>query len=209
MNRIIDNNKVAVNGVIDKEFELSHKVYGEGFYTTTISCARLSGTIDHVPIMVSERLVDVEESWTGICVRAEGQYRSFNKEIEGSNKSRLILNVFVTDFEQVDESEDENEVVLDGYVCRTPVYRETPLGREIADFLIAVNRNFKKSDYLPCIAWGRNAKFVNELNVGDRVILHGRIQSRDYVKKFDDGTFEERVAYEVSVRLIELMEGDE
>lgn len=208
MNRIIENNRVTVSGEIEKEFEFSHDVYGEGFYETTVSCMRLSGTIDHVPIMVSERLVDVKENWTGIYVRTRGQYRSYNKRV-GSERTRLILNVFVTEFEQIDEPDDENEVFLDGYICKPPVYRKTPLGREIAEFLLAVNRSYNKSDYIPCIAWGRNARFVSELNSGDHVRVRGRVQSRGYVKKFDDGTFEERTAYEISARLIELVEDGE
>lgn len=208
MHKDFGNNKVTISGEIEKEFELSHEIYGETFYTTTISCERLSGVADYVPIMVSERLFDIKDEWTGKCVRIEGQYRSFNKHKKESGKTRLILFVFATKIEITDELEDENEIELDAYICKTPIYRRTPLGREITDVLLAVNRSYGKSDYIPCIVWGRNARFASKFEPGKHIRVYGRIQNRDYVKKFDDGSFEGRVAYEVSISQIEPIGGD-
>lgn len=203
----IENNQVTISGEIVSNFEFSHEVYGEGFYIAHLATERRSGTKDIIPIMVSDRLVDVKADWTGQFVKISGQFRSYNKHEE--NKNRLVLSVFVREFEETGEiplKNDENNVFLDGYVCKLPVYRKTPLGREIADVLLAVNRPYGKSDYIPCICWGRNARFADQFEVGSHIQLWGRIQSREYQKKISDTEVETRVAFEVSVSRIEIAE---
>lgn len=198
--RMIENNRVSIRGKITSDFMYSHEVLGERFYCTYLSSERKSGVKDTVPIMVSERLVDVKEDWKEKQVKVEGQFRSYNKHEEERN--RLILSVFAREFEEVEElpfSEDLNSIYLEGYICKNPVYRETPLGREVADIMLAVNRPYGKSDYIPCIFWGRNARFVSSMNPGQRIKVYGRIQSREYLKTMQDGTKETRIAYEVSV----------
>ena len=193
------NNQVTLSGQIASAFEFSHEVYGEGFYRAFISVNRTSGAVDTIPLIVSERLVDVSQDYTNENVCICGQYRTYNRQEE--NKNSLVINVFVTEFILEAEQSDVNEIYLEGYICKKPTFRETPFGRQISDFIIAVNRNYSKSDYIPCICWGRNALFMSGLNVGDYIQLSGRIQSREYVK--DNQT---HVAYEVSAHSIEIME---
>ena len=168
---------------------------------------RLSSSQDRIPLMISERLMDVTQDYTGEFIMATGQFRSYNRHDE--QKNRLILSVFVREVSFIDEELDgakTNTILLDGYICKLPVYRKTPLGREIADLLLAVNRPYGKSDYIPCICWGRNARFASGFEVGGHVQVWGRIQSREYVKKLDDQSTEKRVAYEVSVSKLEYLE---
>lgn len=203
MREKIENNNVSITGEVASAFSFSHEVFGERFYLADIAVKRLSDSEDLIPVMVSERLVDVTEDLTGVTVRVEGQFRSYNRH-EGKN--RLILSVFAREWEFVEEEEKSakiNQIFLDGFICKTPVYRTTPSGREIADLLIAVNRPYGKSDYIPCICWGRNARFASGFEVGMRIQVHGRIQSRKYTKKLNETEFEERIAYEVSVSKIE------
>ena len=203
----MDNNQVTIVGTVDSEFTYSHEVFGEGFYMLEVVVNRLSHMQDRIPLMVSERLVDVKESYRGKIVEVHGQFRSYNKHEEGRN--RLILSVFVREFAFVGEEgtlTKPNSIYLDGYICKEPIYRKTPLGREIADLLIAVNRSYGKSDYIPCICWGRNARFASTFAVGTHVQIQGRIQSREYVKKINELETEKRIAYEVSVSKIEQME---
>ena len=205
--KIIENNQVTMIGEIVSEFEFSHEVYGEGFYLVDISVSRLSDSVDYIPLMVSERLVDVTQSYIGETISVSGQFRSYNRHEE--KKNRLILSVFVRELEFVDEIEDDiksNQIYLDGYICKEPIYRKTPLGREIADLLVAVNRSYGKSDYIPCICWGRNARYASSFEVGSHVEVYGRIQSREYIKKIGEEQTEKRVAYEVSVNKIEFLE---
>lgn len=167
---------------------------------------RLSESCDYIPLMISERLIDVEQDYTGQLIHVNGQFRSYNRHEE--KKNRLVLSVFVRELEFLDEelpNVKSNQVFLDGYICKEPIYRKTPLGREIADLLIAVNRSYGKSDYIPCICWGRNARYASGFEVGSRVQVLGRIQSREYVKKIDADQTEKRVAYEVSVSKVELL----
>lgn len=202
--KCMENNKVTVIGEIVSEFTFSHEVYGEGFYMTEISVCRLSDQADVIPLMVSERLLDIRRNYIGQTVAATGQFRSYNRH-EG-NRNRLLLSVFVREIEFLDGFDDytkTNLIFLDGYICKQPVYRKTPLGREIADLLVAVNRPYGKSDYIPCIAWGRNARFVKNLTVGERIAVSGRIQSREYQKETDTGT-ETKTAYEVSISSLEV-----
>ncbi len=205
--RVIKNNRVTISGEIVSDFVFSHEVFGEGFYISNLSSKRTSGTADVIPIMVSDRLVDVKADWKGRQVKIEGQFRSYNKHEEGRN--RLVLSVFAREFEEIEESpfsEDENHIFLDGYICKEPIHRTTPLGREIADILIAVNRPYHKCDYIPCIAWERNARFANGLEVGTHITIEGRIQSREYKKRIGDDEYEIRTAYEVSASKINVVE---
>ena len=190
------NNKVYVYGEIVSEAVFSHEVYGEGFYEFFVKVMRLSGQADILPVTVSERIM-TEDMKVGGHICALGQFRSYNK-LEGG-KSRLMLTVFIRELLEEPPAKNPNSIVLSGYICKPPVYRTTPFNREIADLLIAVNRSYNKSDYIPAIAWGRNARFVRNLQVGDRVALSGRIQSREYQKKQPDETFTSMTAYEVSI----------
>lgn len=195
-----ENNKVTVIGKIAEGFTYSHEVYGEGFYMTSLKVNRLSDQVDMIPVMISERLVDVSQDYIGETVEITGQFRSYNYH-EGT-KNRLILSVFAREIRFIDEFNDytkTNQIYLNGYVCKTPGYRKTPLGREITDLLVAVNRPYGKSDYIPCIAWGRNARYAAGFSVGSNIELWGRVQSREYTKIIGENQNEKRVAYEVSV----------
>ena len=202
--KIIENNQVTVIGEVVSEFTYSHEVFGEGFYMVDILVKRLSSSNDRIPVMVSERLIDVTEDYRGECIMVSGQFRSYNRHEE--KKNRLVLSVFVRELSFVEEADDSiktNQIFLDGYICKPPVYRKTPLGREIADLLLAVNRPYGKSDYIPCICWGRNARYASAFEVGGHVLLWGRIQSREYIKKLGENETEKRTAYEVSVSKLE------
>ena len=194
-----ENNFVEIGGIIADKPEFSHELFDEKFYKVNIESKRLSGSQDVLPVIISERLVDIEKLNVGNMVHVIGQFRSYNKQEEV--KSKLILSIFAKEIESVEGEEIStlNNTDLIGYICKKPIYRKTPLGREIADVLIAVNRSYKKSDYIPCILWGRNAKFSEKLEVGTMVKLSGRIQSRKYEKKLESGEILEKVAYEVSV----------
>lgn len=205
MEKIIENNQAKLSGEITTAWQYSHAIYGESFFTATLSSKRESGVVDEILIMVSDRLVDVNENWIGQYVSISGQFRSYNKYEEGRN--RLILSVFVSGIEITEGGfEDINSINIEGYICKAPTYRETPLGREIGDLLVAVNRPYGKSDYIPCICWGRNAKFAGCLDIGTCLRLHGRIQSREFKKKIGEEEFETRTAYEVSVHRLEVVE---
>ena len=201
----LENNHLVLVGKIVSDKSYSHEIYGEKFYVFNLEVVRLSSTVDIIPITISERLLTGLELKIGKKVSVEGQFRSYNNY--ENERNRLILTVFAKEIVEVsDEEKDEvtNEVTLVGYVCKKPVYRQTPFGREIADVLLAVNRAYNKSDYIPCIAWGRNARFCQNIEVGTEVKIVGRVQSRTYEKKFEDGTVETRVAYEVSVASMEV-----
>lgn len=202
--KIIENNQVSIMGKIASGFTFSHQVYGEGFYLTDLLVKRLSDQEDRIPLMVSERLVDVTQDYEGEYIMVQGQFRSYNRHEE--KKNRLVLSVFVRELSFVEEADDSiksNQIFLDGYICKPPVYRKTPLGREIADLLLAVNRPYGKSDYIPCICWGRNARYASAFEVGGHVLIWGRIQSREYIKKLNESETEKRTAYEVSVSKLE------
>lgn len=196
----MQNNQVYLSGQIASAPEFSHEIMGEKFYDTTVSVERLSGQSDVIPITVSDRLMEGQNFEIGNLIGLIGQFRSYNKIVDG--KSKLVLRVFVRELCECDENAP-NVIELEGYVCKPPVYRTTPFKREIADLLIAVNRAYNKSDYIPAIAWGRNARYASTFDVGDKIHLVGRIQSRIYQKSLDDGTIEERVAYEVSITRFE------
>ena len=202
--KIIENNQVTIMGKVATDFSFSHEVFGEGFYMVEVEVKRLSNSEDRIPLMISERLIDVTQDYTGEYIMVHGQFRSYNRHEE--QKNRLVLSVFVREISFMEEEPDgtkTNSIWLDGYICKEPIYRKTPLGREIADLLLAVNRPYGKSDYIPCICWGRNARYASGFEVGEHVQLLGRIQSREYVKRISDTETEKRVAYEVSVSKLE------
>ncbi|MDR2889001.1 MAG: single-stranded DNA-binding protein [Lachnospiraceae bacterium] len=205
--KVIENNQVVIMGEIMGDFEFSHEIFGEGFYMVDVRVERLSDSSDIIPLMVSERLINVEEDFKGQSIMVTGQFRSYNRHEE--RKNRLVLSVFAREIEFVEvtpENVQTNQIYLDGYICKEPIYRKTPLGREIADLLLAVNRPYGKSDYIPCICWGRNARYASGFTVGERCAIWGRIQSREYMKKISEDQASKRVAYEVSVSKLELME---
>lgn len=194
-----ENNRIEISGKIYSLCEFSHKVYGEGFYNFNIAVKRLSGSEDIIPITVSERLFDSKDIYIGREIRISGQVRSYNNY--SGTRNHLVISVFAREL-FYDDSKNENITELNGFICRRPVYRTTPMGREIADILVAVNRAYNKSDYIPCIVWGRNARFAGRLEVGDNIKITGRIQSRIYQKKTEEGSVE-KTAYEISVSKIE------
>ena len=197
--KILKNNQAVVAGEIISDFEFSHEVFGEGFYFVKLKVSRLSHSSDIIPLLVSERLIDVSQSHIGQFLEARGQFRSYNKY--ENNRNHLVLSLFVRELELIDSVENRkpNMIFLDGYICKEPVYRTTPLGREIADVLLAVNRAYGKSDYIPCICWGRNARYAGNLSVG-------RIQSREYQKRVGENNVVSRVAYEISVNKMEYID---
>jgi len=200
--KMIENNQVTIMGEIVSPFLFSHEVFGEGFYMVEVDVKRLSNSKDRIPLMISERLIDVSKDYTGEFIMVNGQFRSYNRHEE--MKNRLILSVFVRELFFIEEELDgakTNQILLDGYICKQPLYRETPLGKEITDILIAVNRKHRKSDYLPAICWYSNARLAAGLPVGTKVRAMGMIQSRIYVKGDS-----ERTAYEVSIREMEVIE---
>lgn len=197
MNDEMSNNKVTLAGTVVTEPEFSHEVFGEGFYEFRLSVLRLSMQTDTLPVTISERLMDEVKIVTGAKICINGQFRSYNKL--DNNKSRLMLTIFARSVSEFDEEINPNMIELEGFICKAPMYRTTPFKREICDLLVAVNRAYNKSDYIPCIAWGRNARYVNTLNVGDRISLCGRIQSRDYQKLDVNGEYVTKTAFEVSI----------
>lgn len=208
-----DNNHITLVGKVTSEKKFSHEIYGEKFYIIDLNIPRLSGNADNIPITVSERLLIEDGLPIGSKIAVQGQFRSYN--CYQGEKNRLILTVFAKEIEFIENQEEDipvgkdittNEVVLNGYICKKPIYRKTPFGREIADILLAVNRSYNKSDYIPCIAWGRNAKFCENIPVGAEIRVVGRVQSREYEKKYEDGTIEKRIAYEVSASSLEIID---
>lgn len=208
-----DNNHLVLMGKVTSEKRFSHEIYGESFYIFDMEVPRLSNNADIIPVTISERLISDDKLQIGSEVLIKGQFRSYNSYENERNK--LILTVFAKDIIFADEIQEENgeekkeitsnEVVLTGYICKKPIYRQTPFGREIADILLAVNRAYNKSDYIPAIAWGRTARFCQNIEVGTEVKITGRVQSRTYEKKFEDGTVQTKVAYEVSIGSLEVI----
>ena len=205
MENLMLNNKIYLEGMVSSNLEFSHEMYGEGFYTFEIEVIRLSDSKDTLNITVSERLITNMNLKIGDEITVDGQLRSYNKFIDGANK--LILTVFARNIAYcVERSKNPNEIFLDGYICKEPVYRTTPFGREIADVLLAVNRAYNKSDYIPTIAWGRNSRFCQALEVGDNIRIWGRLQSREYQKKVSETESIKKIAYEVSISKMEKVE---
>ena len=212
VDKIIETNMVKIVGKVVSDKEFSHEMYGEKFYIFHLEVPRLSSSVDILPITISERILFNIDFHLGQCVIIEGQLRSYNRFVETNNK--LVLTIFAREIYIPDEEELQeilrkpNEIYLDGYICKKPIYRTTPFGREIADVLLAVNRPYNKSDYIPTIAWGRNARFCENLQVGDHIKIWGRIQSREYQKRLYTGDIETKVAFEVSLSKLEFMEND-
>lgn len=201
-------NKILVGGYVDSAPEFSHRVHGEGFLSFNIQVPRLSEKADVIPITISERLINLEEIFIGRKIIVEGQIRSYNFFVEEENKNKLVISVFATEIELCREDEkinNINRVVIDGFICKKPVYRKTPAGREITDILVAVNRAYNKSDYIPAISWGRNARFAKDFDVSNNIKITGRLQSREYQKKVSETEYITRVAYEISVSKLELL----
>lgn len=208
MNNLTEkNNKVFISGEIVSAAVFSHEVYGEGFYEMNVMVKRLSGQGDVLPVTVSERLIADKDLKKGVMINALGQFRSYNKLVDG--KSKLMLTVFVRELLDISPVKNPNSIVLMGYVCKQPIYRTTPFNREIADILIAVNRSYNKSDYIPCIAWGRNARFAKNLAVGEKIAIAGRIQSREYQKRLSEEEIKVMTAYEVSISKLAAYENAE
>ncbi len=207
---MLTNNEAVIMGKIVSDFVFSHEVFGEGFYNFTIDVSRLSDTCDKLPVTISERLFDKDLLPIGTIVHILGQIRSYNNFVETDKRNKLVLTVFAREIEVLTEEppQNPNEIYLNGFICKPPVYRTTPFGREISDILVAVNRSYNKSDYIPCIAWGRNARFAGKLKVGDNLKVWGRMQSRTYQKRLDDGDILERVAYEVSISKVECVNSE-
>jgi single-stranded DNA-binding protein len=207
MDNLMLNNKLYLEGKISSKLEFSHEMYGEGFYTFNMFVQRLSDTKDKLYVTVSERLITGIDLSEGNDIIVEGQLRSYNKFVDGGN--RLILTVFARNIEPcIEKSKNPNQIYLDGFICKKPVYRTTPFGREIADMLLAVNRAYNKSDYIPTIAWGRNSRFCETLNVGDNIKIWGRLQSREYQKKISENEVVKKIAYEVSISKMEKVNKD-
>lgn len=207
---LFKKNMAEIRGEIKSNFIYDHKTLGEKFYMVYVETKRLSKNTDLIPVMVSERLLDIKKNFIGVKVIVKGNFRSYNRHEE--KKNYLLLSVFAREIEMVEtleESKNNNQIFLDGYLCKEPIYRTTPLGREISDFILVVNRQYNRSDYIPCVTWGRNAKYISRFPAETEVVLEGRIQSREYVKKLDDGTQETRTAYEVSVSRINVVEESE
>lgn len=204
---LLENNVIKLTGVINSNFKFSHEVYGEGFYNFEIKVTRLSKQEDILPVVISERLLDTKQLPMGTKVTIFGQVRTYNNNDLENNKSKLLMTVFTREIDIVDvvTAKMNNEVFLNGFICKEPVYRTTPFGREITDVLVAVNRSYNKSDYIPCISWGRNARYSGKLAIGDNIKIWGRMQSRNYQKKYEDGGVINKVAYEVSVSKIEVI----
>ncbi|MCL2862257.1 MAG: single-stranded DNA-binding protein [Firmicutes bacterium] len=198
------SNKVYLSGKVASDLTYSHELYGEGFYEFVLEVPRLSNHSDKIPITVSERLITGMNLELGTKVSLNGQFRSYNKMV--GERSKLMLTVFVRDFDSCEEADNPNSVEISGYICKMPIYRTTPFNREICDILVAVNRAYNKSDYIPCIAWGRNARFVKDIGVGQKITVYGRVQSREYTKKLSDTMSETRIAYELSINKIAVEE---
>ena len=209
--KIIENNQVSIMGKIISGFVFSHEVFGEGFYMVDVSVQRLSESTDTIPVMISERLIDVTQDYQGEYIQIFGQFRSYNRHEE--KKNRLVLSVFAREISFVDGEGDKvksNQIFLDGYICKTPIYRRTPLGREISDMLLAVNRPYGKSDYIPCICWGRNARFTSRAFRGSGGPMFQDMgapsRASEYVKSWTMTRRKKGVAYEVSVSKLEYVD---
>ena len=199
-------NSIHLRGHVCQPLQFGHELFGEQFFVTTLRVPRLSGAEDFLPITLSERLLIDEPIAAGSILCLDGQLRSYNKVVEGSG--RLLITAFAQRLLPEEDEENPNRVQLTGALCKAPSYRTTPFGREIADLMLAVNRSYGKSDYIPCITWGRTARYAANLKIGDKVQLVGRFQSRNYQKQLPDGTILNKVAYEVSVSRLSAMKED-
>jgi len=197
----INNNRVVLTGEVYSEPVFSHETFGEAFYEVQLAVLRLSEKIDIIPIVISEKLVADKRFGLGKTICVKGQFRSYNKQ--DKDKSKLILTVFAREIVEPNQEVNPNIIEITGFICKAPIYRTTPFKREICDILVAVNRSYNKSDYLPCIAWGRNARFIKDIQVGTKIFVIGRIQSREYQKKSSNGDVINKIAYEISINRIQ------
>lgn len=206
-----ENNKISLVGEAISAPKLSHETHNEKFYTVKVDVKRLSGDIDTLEIIISEKLYDIEKIELGTRYYIEGEIRSYNYYVSETERRKLVINIFAKNLSIAEETDDEclNNFELIGHICKKPIYRKTPFDREISDILLAVNRLYGKSDYLPCIAWGRNAKFASTLEIGDKIKITGRMQSRQYTKKINDNEEEKKIAYEMSIITLEKKESEE
>lgn len=206
-----ENNKISLVGEVISAPKLSHETHNEKFYTVKVDVKRLSGDIDTLEIIISEKLYDIEKIELGTRYYIEGEIRSYNYYVSETERRKLVINIFAKNLSIAEETDDEclNNFELVGHICKKPIYRKTPFDREISDILLAVNRLYGKSDYLPCIAWGRNAKFASTLEIGDKIKITGRMQSRQYTKKLNDNEEEKKIAYEMSIITLEKKESEE
>lgn len=206
-----ENNKISLVGEVISAPKLSHETHNEKFYTVKVDVKRLSGDIDTLEIIISEKLYDIEKIELGTRYYIEGEIRSYNYYVSETERRKLVINIFAKNLSIAEETDDEclNNFELIGHICKKPIYRKTPFDREISDILLAVNRLYGKSDYLPCIAWGRNAKFASTLEIGDKIKITGRMQSRQYTKKINDNEEEKKIAYEMSIITLEKKESEE
>lgn len=206
-----ENNKISLVGEVISAPKLSHETHNEKFYTVKVDVKRLSGDIDTLEIIISEKLYDIEKIELGARYYIEGEIRSYNYYVSETERRKLVINIFAKNLSIAEETDDEclNNFELIGHICKKPIYRKTPFDREISDILLAVNRLYGKSDYLPCIAWGRNAKFASTLEIGDKIKITGRMQSRQYTKKINDNEEEKKIAYEMSIITLEKKESEE
>ena len=206
-----ENNKISLVGEVISAPKLSHETHNEKFYTVKVDVKRLSGDIDTLEIIISEKLYDIDKIELGIRYYIEGEIRSYNYYVSETERTKLVINIFAKNLSIAEETDDEclNNFELVGHICKKPIYRKTPFDREISDILLAVNRLYGKSDYLPCIAWGRNAKFASTLEIGDKIKITGRMQSRQYTKKISDNEEEKKIAYEMSIITLEKKESEE
>jgi len=213
-----ENNIIKVSGELLGDIALSHKIHNDNFYACKIKIKRLSNNFDILPVTIPERLLK-NLSGDNKFINIKGQIRSYNSYNHEEGRTKLILTIFAQEikscvnnnfdsqekiYEENDCEQNPNLVYLNGYVCKPPIYRTTPFGREITDILLAVNRFYNKSDYIPCIAWGQNAKLASSLNVADNIKVYGRMQSRGYQKKTQTGEILEKTAYELSLSQIEI-----
>ncbi len=209
LNENFSNNAAVIMGRVSDEPRLSHEIYGEKYYLLSVAVCRLSGKDDFIPVTISERLLCEKTPAVGDIVKITGQYRSYNNYSGVGNK--LILTVFAKEILYIERTDAEytnvnpNQIYLNGFICKEPTYRTTPFNREISDILLAVNRSYKKSDYIPCIAWGRNAKYIRGMKVGTNLKIWGRIQSREYQKHISEDEILNKTAYEVSVSKLEVV----
>jgi len=198
-------NHITLRGILAGLPAFSHENHGRRFYRFLLEVERLSGTADTLEVVVPEDVLNAVDPEGGSMVLVAGQIRSFNSRQETGR--RLVISVFASEMTAC-EGEPVNEAELTGTICKAPVYRRTPLGREICDVMLAVGRPYRRTDYLPCILWGRTAQEVSAMRVGERLHLTGRLQSREYVKLLDSGS-ERRVAYEISAISAEAVPGEE
>ena len=189
------SNHVQIRGILAELPRFSHENHDKRFFRFPLEVERLSGTVDTIPVLVSEEVLCAMDLSGGDMVEVSGQIRTFNnKALDGP---RLVISVYAEKLTTC-EGNPMNEVCLTGTICKEPVYRKTPLGREICDVMLAVIRPYHRADYIPCIFWGRTAMLAGECCVGDEIMLRGRFQSRNYLKVLDQHS-EKRTAYEVSV----------